>query len=33
MTTELQGNADKAGLRISAEKTKAMSVGTHKLYP
>jgi len=33
MTTELQGNADKVGLRISAEKTKAMSVGTHKLYP
>ena len=27
MTTELQGNAAKVGLRISAEKTKAMAVG------
>jgi len=26
MTTELQGNAAKVGLRISAEKTKAMAV-------
>ena len=33
MTTELQGNAAKVALRISAEKTKAMAVGTHKLYP
>jgi len=27
MTTELQGNAAKVGLRISAEKTKAMAIG------
>jgi len=27
MTTELQNNAAKVGLRISAEKTKAMAVG------
>ena len=33
MTTELQDNAAKDGLRISAEKAKAMAVGNTQALP
>ena len=32
MTTELQGNAAKVGLRIGAERPKQWQLETHKLY-